>query len=150
MLVVQCVSFRNVAAIPPIVTDLRATEQQDGHATRVKRVKNAVRLTLVLYAQFTHLAVLGTTDVACMRECQCRAELLEQINACDYRTLLVIIQFAELSREFVGTFDLPGHEDIIWRNVYIVKHIFAPNQPLSRLPTKSNTPRQDSHEAVAA
>jgi hypothetical protein len=56
--VFQTVSSWNVFVVPTIVSSLVAAQQENRGSPRVKRVKHAVRLAIVLDSQLAHVAVV--------------------------------------------------------------------------------------------
>jgi len=78
MLIVESIRLRNVFLIPPIITHLRASDQQHGNAPRIKGVEYAIGLTSVLNPKLSEVPVPGTRDLTRLGEGQLGPFLLQE------------------------------------------------------------------------
>jgi len=77
MFVVEFVRKRDVDVVPPVVSALVATDENDGRATRIERVQQADWATLMLESQLAHVGVARTLYGVGVRSRKCRAHLFK-------------------------------------------------------------------------
>ena len=78
MPIVNSIGEWNILFIPAIVAGLTPANQQHCGSTRVERIKDPVRPSLVLNTQLTHVRVTRRLDAGGVRHPQRRTNLLQK------------------------------------------------------------------------